>query len=114
MILKWVIIAIVATPFVVRISFWGMCTAKRLLKSGIKLSLTDKICAYVLLIVGYPSDILYNWTVGVIRFREFRKITYSSRIQYYQTHRFYDDRDEDTDYWFLYLNVADPGHITEA
>lgn len=114
--LKWIAIAVVAAPFVIRISFWGMCTAKRLLKSGVKLSLTDKIVAYVLLAIGYPSDWIYNWSVGWIRFGELREWTYSARIQYYVDHSTFaadTKKGEDVDYWFIYLNVADPGHITE-
>lgn len=112
--LKWLIVAIVAAPFVVRIAFWAMCTAKRLRDSGIKLSLVDKLSVYIALIAGYPADILYNWTVGWVRFGELRKVTYSSRIQYYVSHdtwRYDREKQDKVTYWYQYLNVADPGHV---
>jgi hypothetical protein len=114
-VMKWIIVAIVLSPFVVRLSFFGVCTAKRLLESGIKLTIVDRLVAYFLLAIGVPADIIYNWTIGVIRFREFRGITYSSRIQYYWTNHTWQfkstRRHNLTHYWHDYLNTADPGHI---
>jgi hypothetical protein len=110
----WIGVAIIASPFVVRASFMGLCTAKRLYNSEIKLSLTDWVVILILFAIGYPADWIYNWTVGWWRFGEIHKFTYSSRIQHYvDTKKFYGDTGKwlDIVYWFKYLNVADPGHI---
>jgi hypothetical protein len=113
----WIGVAIIASPFIVRASFMGLCTARRLHDSGIRLSTTDWIVIAFLFGIGYPADWIYNWTVGWLRFGELRKFTYSSRIQYYvDTKKFKNHQDDankwaDVTYWYQYLNVADPGHI---
>jgi hypothetical protein len=112
-VLLWTLVAIVASPFVVRMAFMGLCTAKRLHASGIDLSVVDETVILILFAVGWPADVIYNWTVGWYRFGEIRDITYSSRIQWYVRHpdRVPEGTQEIVNYWFEYLNVADPGHI---
>lgn len=110
----WVIVALIASPVAVRMGFMGICTAKRLRDSGLPLSRTDKVAALLCFAIGYPADIIYNLSVGRLRFGEFRGFTYSSRIQYYIDHdTFMDDASKRRKvvYWYTYLNVADPGHI---
>jgi hypothetical protein len=109
--MKWLLLAIVLSPFVVRLSFWALCTAKRLRDSGIKLSWIDRLIAYVLFAVGYPADFLYNQTIGLIRFGELRSTLYSGRIQYYvdnATFPLNSERGQAVIYWTEYLNICDP------
>ena len=111
--LFWSAVAILASPFVVRMAFMGLCTAKRLHVSGIDLSVVDETVILFLFAIGSPADVIYNWTVGWYRFGELRGKTYSSRIQWYVRNptEVPDGTQETVDYWFEYLNVADPGHI---
>lgn len=109
--MQWFILAAVLSPLVVRISFWAICTAKRLDDSNLRLSVLDRVCAYIVLIVGLPADFLYNQIVGTLRFGEFRSVLYSGRIQYYVDHDTFplnSDEGQAVIYWKEYLNICDP------
>lgn len=109
----WLIVfaLIVLLPAYVYTAFFALCTAKRLLKSGIELRPGMRMTCRVLLITGWPADVLFNQLHGRYLFGEWRGVTFTSRIQYYYDHP---DKCPDQDeymYWYLLLETADPGHV---
>ena len=108
MALLWLLIVAALATFIVQTGFVYLATAQRLLKKGI-LPLDMKLIAYIWLIVGYPSDVLFNWTRGTWMLRELPKeFLFTSRIQ---RHVDEGDLSEKVILWARILNEIDPGHI---
>ena len=77
----WAVLAIAIIAFVVEVGFFALATAERVEAAGIKLTGYRRLIIYVVLLVGWPADVLYNWSVGTLVFRELpRELTYSSRV----------------------------------
>lgn len=107
-------LAIVAASFVVHTAFLALSSANRVRKAGIKLPRGLKVTAHVLLLVGWPADVFYNWTVGTLRFRELPKeLTYSARVRRHcrESASVSEWRYRKACAWRDILNVVDPGHI---
>lgn len=107
-----VVALIFLVPFYVYTAFFALCTAKRLLKAGIRLTPGMRMTCRILLVTGWPADVIYNLFQGRIEFGEFRGVTFSSRIKYYYEHPDQRPDEGDFDYWFTVLETADPGHVT--
>ena len=80
-IISLVAIALLLIAFVVETGFFALASAERVEASGIRLTGYRRLIVYIWLLIGWPADVLYNWTVGSIVFRELpRELTYSSRV----------------------------------
>jgi hypothetical protein len=75
-------LALLLVAFVVETGFFALATAERVeASSGIKLTGYRRGIVYIWLLIGWPADVLYNWTIGSLTFRELPKeLTYSSRV----------------------------------
>lgn len=79
--LAWVAVAVALIAFVVETGFFALATAERVEASGIKLTGYRRGIVYIWLLIGWPADVLYNWTWATLTFRELPKeLTYSSRV----------------------------------
>lgn len=107
----WALIIALGSSFWVYVSFFALCTAKRIKNSGIRLRPMMKLACYFLLITGWPADLIFNLVQGRYLFGEFRGTTFSSRIEYYYRHPQRCPDQEEFEYWFKLLNTGDPGHI---
>jgi hypothetical protein len=96
----------------VYIAFFALCTAKRLLKAGVKLRWGMRGVCYFLLVTGWPADVVFNLFHGYRYFREFRGVTFSSRIKYYNRHPEKCPDRAEFNYWFAVLETGDPGHVS--
>ena len=105
----WLIVVIALSTFAVETAFVYVSIAKKILRLY-KIPLDLKCIAYFWLIVGYPADIVFNWTRGTIMFLEFpRELLFTSRIQ----RLIYDKgwRGEKAQEWAEIMNEVDPGHV---
>ena len=106
------IVVIFLSTVTVEIAFTSLSTAKRLLDAGIDMPLDMKAVFYFLLIVGYPSDVLFNVFRGSWIFREFpREWLFSDRVQRHANGPRGTREHRKAMYWAKILNVSDPGHI---
>jgi hypothetical protein len=111
-IVYWILGLTFGATFWVYIAFFALCTAKRLLKAGVRLRPGMKVVCYFLLITGWPADVIFNIIQGSWEFGELRGITFTSRIKYYYEYPIERPREGDYEYWFKLLEVADTGHVT--
>ena len=107
-----VLVAVVATVLVY-VAFLALCGAKLIIGRGALLPADMRAVAKLVLAVGYPADVAYNWTRGAWMFRrgwrlEWLGTTFSSHIQARVDRG---DRDSMTMQWVKLLNAGDPGHI---
>lgn len=107
----WVILValIFLIPGYVYIAFFALCTARRLMKAGIRLTPGMRLACRIAFVTGWPADVIFNQIQGRIEFGEFRGLTFTSRIQYYYDHP--STRTPKFWYWYELLEVADPGHV---
>lgn len=109
MVFAWILVTTVLATFVVYTAFLTLCTAKRMLAAGVPLPWDLKFVCYFWLLVGWPADVVYNWTRGTIRHRKLpRELTYSSRIQGLVEKG---KADAETLAWANLLNAGDENHI---
>lgn len=110
----WIILVslIFLIPAYTYIAFFALCTAKRLLKAGIRLTPGMRMTCRLLLLTGWPADVIFNQIQGRLIFGEWRGVTFTSRIQYYYDNPTKCPSDYETfQYWYQLLEVADPGHV---
>lgn len=107
-----IVVAIAACTAWVYTAFFALCTAKRLLKSGIRLRWGMRWLCRGLVTTGWPADVVFNVVHGYRYFGELRGVTFSSRIKYYYQHPDKCPDREEFDYWFSVLETGDPGHVT--
>lgn len=105
--LIWVAVALVLAALAVHTAFLAMCGAKLIL-AKVPMPWFMRLVIYLWLIVGYPADVIFNWTVGTLMFRELRGFTFSSHIQDRVDRGLWDMR---TVTWVRVLNAGDPNHI---
>lgn len=112
MLIAIILVALIfLVPGYTYIAFFALCTAKKLLKSGVRLTPGMRMACRIVLFTGYPADIIFNQVQGRIEFGEWRGTTFTSRIKYYYKHP---DECPDPDkfnYWYELLELADPGHV---
>jgi hypothetical protein len=115
--IEWTIVIIVGSTAYVYIAFMALCTAKRMRAAakalGRDLPPFLKLVCIVLLITGWPADVIYNWTVGNVTFK-FQtpwKLTYSSRVTWQVNHLQESSNPQDAILWEAMLNAGDPLHI---
>ena len=114
-----VLIVTCFVTFVVETAFVYALTVKHLLKLKVKLPLEMKAIAYFWLIIGYPSDILFNVFRGTVMFRELpHEGLFTHRVQRHidKNHLLLPEnrnwRYDKALEWALVLNAIDPDHIT--
>lgn len=113
MVIVWLFSIVVLAIFVIYSAFLVLCGARLILSQGVELVDGMMIVAKIWLVIGYPADIVYNWTVGAWRFRsgwlpEWRGTTYSSHIQWRVDRGLWDPV---TVHWVRILDGGDKGHI---
>lgn len=101
----YVVLAIVASVFVVYSAFMVLCTARSIEMHGVEMPKLVRFVAKFWLFVGLPADVIFNWTVGAWTFREWRGFTFSSHIQYRVDAGLWDHK---TAMWTKFLNAGDP------
>jgi hypothetical protein len=115
MVIFWIVLAALLATFAVYTAFFALSTAKRILAAGVELGPFERLVCYVLLLVGWPADVVYNAIVGTWMFREWPKwhrleLTFSARVG-----RLVNSGDSERRAKALerarMLNAADPGHI---
>lgn len=112
--LLWVLVTAALATFVVETGFVYVATAKRLLELPGGIPLDIKLIAYIWLAVGYPADIVFNWTRGWFMFRRIpREALFSSTVQWIVDHRSEVTlrQWQKAHEWAVILNEIDPGHI---
>ena len=110
--LFWLAVAFVASTFWVYTSFFALATAKRLIKEGIELPRDMRLTCRVLLVIGWPADVVYNATRGWLMFGERpRELTFSSRIERYMRDQAAAPDLPLATWWATFLNVAMEDHI---
>jgi hypothetical protein len=93
-------------------AFLTVASAKRMLKSGLKLPLAMRVICLLKLAYGYPADVAYNWIVGSARHRAWPKKLielYSERLERLVWEP-YATRDKKAVYWVKLILAADPTH----
>lgn len=119
---EWIAVAVVASVFWGWTGFLVLPAGRRLWREsheGAWVPHEAVAIAGLLIFVGVPSDILYNLTIGTVRFREFPigeflrgNLTYTSRIKRLVRHRDpADARFVKALRWAKVLNIVDPGHV---
>jgi hypothetical protein len=104
----WLILTPLVAMFTIYTAFLALCTARAIQAQGVEIPYLVRVVAAFWLVVGYPADILFNWTVGVYTFREWRGWTFSSHIQSRVDRGLWDDK---TAMWARFLNAGAPDHI---
>lgn len=106
-----VLVIVSASIFWIWTGFLALASANRVLESDIDLPLEGKLVAYILLVIAWPADVIYNVFIGTIRFQEFpQELTYSDRIQRL-VRNINGPRYRKAYKWALVLNAIWPGHI---
>jgi len=108
--LLWVAGLVLVAVFLAQTAFFNVFATRCLLQSGVPLPWPIKIEAYFWLAVGYPADIIFNWTYGSFVFREWpREWLFSDRIR---RHVLSSDRRSRRIAlrWARLLNAIDPDH----
>lgn len=116
----WSAVIISCSTAYLYIGFMALCTAKRMRaaakKHGFDLPWEMKVVCIFVLITAWPTDVIYNWSVGNWRFKFWRfntpwRITYSSRIQWNMNHLERSNNPSQALRWTILLNAGDDGHI---
>ncbi len=102
-----VLLVAVATG-VIYTAFLVICAYKAIERTGVRIPIGIKRTAQVWFAIGLPADVIYNWTVGLVRFRELRGKTYSEHIQQRVDAGLWDDKTQE---WALFLDAGAPNHI---
>lgn len=106
----WAVLVTSAANFCVETGFMAVASAKRVIDAGAA-PRDIKAVAYFWLVVGWPADVLFNWTRGSWEFKEFpRELTFSSRVQRH-VRESSDWRLGRALHWANILNLIWPGHI---
>ena len=94
--------------FTIYTAFLVLCTIKAIQAKGVEMPPGIRRIGWFWYAIGFPADILFNWTVGAYWFKEWRGWTFSSHIQ----KRIDDGRkDERTLLWARFLSAGDENHI---
>lgn len=108
----WVLVVAALSTFIVETAFIYVSQAKKLLDGGVDVPLDIKLIAYFWLAVGYPADVLFNWTRGTIMFRELPKeFLFTERVQRHVSVLGTHHQQRKAIGWAQILNRIDPGHV---
>jgi hypothetical protein len=105
-----IVIALVG-EFAIVTAYVYVMTVKQLLATGVWVPSSVRVIARILLIVGAPGDVVYQFGRATFQFRELpRELTFSARVQ-----RHIDKsagwRHDKARTWGEFMNRVDPGHI---
>jgi len=103
----WLLVSAALATFVVYTAFLALCTAKRMIASGVSLPADLKLTCYLWLLIGWPADFVYNLLRGTLRHLEWpHELTYSARVQ-----RLARKGDKEAIEWARLLNAGDEDHV---
>jgi hypothetical protein len=109
--LIWTIGVLLGSTFTIYTSFFALCTAKRLKLANVPMPPDMRMAARILFVIGVPADIVFNLYRGYLIFGEFRRVTFSQRIEWYMLHPQRCPDFEKALYWARILHAADEGHV---
>lgn len=105
------ILGVCLVAFSVISAFVVVATFKKVVDAGRWVPWYMKVIAYVWLVIGLPSDVLFNWIFGTWIFREFpRELMFTARVKrHYYTGSGW--REQKAGQWAELLNDIDAGHV---
>lgn len=106
----WTLVSAVCLWFGLAWAFVAVMHAKAVIDRGEDIHWIFKLPLYALFAAGIVLDVIWNWTIGSLIFRELpRKITFTSRVKHHLKRSGW--RQDRALWWAEELNKFDRGHV---